>query len=325
METNNDDTQSSPGEEGVVENGVIRFLEDFELEGGKIPFEEEVEENGSMVTKTIEKDFESLTGEEQYNVFNDLVDSKLEGRYELSEDEAKTIQFLRDKETTLESYVDSIAEDEKIKVENHYQGQSDDYKNMPDDNVHLVYLHSKYPDESDEELLSRHNVAKDLEGYSNKLENIRENLIENQELADNAEMLKKQKASDMKIETLKKEVVNDTYDLEIIAGWNVTENDLEEAYKDVLNMNEKGVSKFQEDVFKTPEEMIKASYLYRNAENLFNRMELHYKNKIADAFNNGKKAALNGSDIDPARVNYTPPKKKTEEKVVKKYKSFDDV
>jgi len=326
MDPKKGEASGTQGEDEVIENGVVRFLEDFQLQDGKIPMEVEVEKDGKTVVDVVEKDFSELTGEEQYNVFNDLVESKLEGRFELSEDEEKAISLLREKKTTFEDYVNGVVDVERDKIENHYQSQSQDYDSMPNDVVHTLYLEGKYPNESEEFIAEKQKLAKNISGYDEKVTNIRELFKEQQSLEVKKEEDKKSKERENELDAMRNKVVKSTYKtLNAIAGWDITREDKDKAYDDILSTDKNGISKFQKDVFGKPEEMVKASYLYRNSENLFNRLESYYKGEVAKAFNAGKKAAISGSDIDKGRASFVadPTKKKeTKSENEKDYESF---
>jgi len=329
MDPEKNGTEGTQGGSDVIENGIVRFLEDFQLQDGKIPMEVEVERDGKTVIDVVEKDFNDLTGEEQYNVFNDLVESKLEGRVELNKDEAKAVNLLREKKTTFEDYVNEVVNEERTKIETHYHSQEDDYDAMPDDIIHSIYLKNKYPNESEEFIAEKHQIAKDLDGYKDKNINIREALKESQELEAKKKLDAKNKIIEGNRDKMREKVVKETYKtVNTIAGWDITREDKDKAYEDVLTLDKNGVSKFQQDVFGSPENMIKASYLYRNGENLFNRLESYYKSEVAKAYNSGKKAALSGSDIDKGRASFivdNENKKKKDTEGKKDYKSFDEV
>ena len=316
-EAGKEQTQESQRE---INDGIVEFLEDYGFEGGKVPLR--VEEEGKEVEKEIP--FQELTPVQKYNIINNIAESKAEGKYELTEAEIEAINVLREKQTNLEDYLNERVSSEIDKVEQHYQVQTTDYKDMDPDLLYTSYLKDKYPDKSDDEIKTELEVAKDLEGYEDKVKAIRNVFLEKEDLERQSYEKEQRKKFEEELEKQRDFVVNSTFDTKTIAGWNVTEEDLNKVYEDLLETDEEGISKFQKDVFGDPKNMVKAAYLYKNAENLFNRMEMYYKSELKKAKAEAKKEVFSGSDIDKSRATYIAENKDEKKQDKKAFSSWED-
>ena len=146
---NNDDNK-----EEIVEDIPVmhQFLKQYGIEDPtKIQFEGE---DGQIS----EVDFDTLSRDEQMTMLKDLTDPGL------SEHEIDVVNYLRKNNTTLDKVIDHFANErlnqylsenpDKVKQKNY---QIDDYT---DDELYLADLKAKYPDFTDEELISKLDVAK---------------------------------------------------------------------------------------------------------------------------------------------------------------------
>ena len=166
------------------------FLKSFGIEDGKtIKFENE---DGT----TEDVDFSSLSNKEKVEILKDLTTPQL------LDHEIETINYLRRNNATLQDVVEyyqqkAIQEykDQNGAPEKHYS--VDDYN---DDEMYLADAKAKYPDMSDDELLSDLEAAKENEAlFTKKVEAIRKQYkaIEDKEKAD-AEQAEKDRVENFK-------------------------------------------------------------------------------------------------------------------------------
>ena len=174
-----DDTNDDNNDDDVIDEDVdymTSYLSSFGIEDGKIKFENE---DGT----TEEVDFDSLSNKEKVEILKDLANPGL------TENEIETINYLRRNNATLQDvieYYNQKAIQEYIEKngtpEKHYS--VDDYS---DDEMYLADAKSKYPEMSEEELLSDLESAKENETlFTKKVEAIRKHYkaIEDKEKAD---------------------------------------------------------------------------------------------------------------------------------------------
>ena len=188
----NEENQENQDQEEIdySENSIYSFLQQ---RGVKDPSKVQLEnEDGSVE----ELDFNSLSPEEQLDILNQVSDPGL------SENEIQTINYLRQNgNVTLEQVIDYfsqqrlndyLAEHPEDKHQKIYE--IDDYT---DDDLYLIDLKNRYPDFSDEELVSKLDAAK-----------------ENKELfAKESEVLRK-KYKDMEDQAAKQQQQNEEQQIE---------------------------------------------------------------------------------------------------------------
>lgn len=307
--------------ERVINDGITEFLEDNGYEGGNVSMTTE-DDKGEEIQKDVP--FNELNPEQKYNIINSITEQKMEGKYDLTDSEVETINNLREKGMTLDDYTNATVESEIDKVEKHYQSQSNDYENMSEDILHTMYLKEKFPEESDEDIKLKHDVAKDLEGYDKKVSAIRSSFIEKDELIKKESDDKLREKADGILEEQRQFVVDKTFDTKKIAGWNVTKEDLNSVYNDLLVTDDKGVSTFQKEIFSSPENMVKAAYLYKNAENLFNRLETFHRGEVNRIKRNATKDIVSGKNTDTSRTTYVADNKDKGVDKSSEFSSWDD-
>ena len=197
VDDNQDDVVDPNDPDNTVEDDVDddvdymeTFLKSFGIEDGKtLKFENE---DGT----TEDVDFSSLSNKEKVEILKDLTTPNLQ------EHEIETINYLRRNNATLQDVVEyyqqkAIQEykEQNGAQETHYS--VDDYN---DDEMYLADAKAKYPDMSDEELLSDLEAAKENEAlFTKKVEAIRKQYkaIEDKEKAD-AEQAEKDRVENFK-------------------------------------------------------------------------------------------------------------------------------
>lgn len=175
----NDNSNDDKNDDDIIDEDVdymTSYLSTYGIEDGKIKFENE---DGT----TEEVDFNSLSNREKVEILKDLADPGL------TENEIETINYLRRNNATLQDVVEyynqkAIREyiEKNGAPEVHYS--VDDYS---DDEMYLADAKSKYPEMSEEELLSDLESAKENETlFTKKVEAIRKHYkaIEDKEKAD---------------------------------------------------------------------------------------------------------------------------------------------
>lgn len=174
----NDDT--STDDDDVIDDDadyMESFLKSFGIEDGKtLKFENE---DGT----TEDVDFNSLSNKEKVEILKDLTTPQL------LDHEIETINYLRRNNATLQDVVEYYQQKavQEYKEQNGAQETRYSIDDYNDDEMYLADAKSKYPEMSDEELLSDLESAKENEAlFAKKVEAIRKQYkaIEDKEKAD---------------------------------------------------------------------------------------------------------------------------------------------
>lgn len=163
----NDEPDNEPQDSYTEQmDAYMRFLQSRGIRDGKtIVYEDE--DTG----ETSEVDFSTLSDDEKFNILNEITQP------DLSDDEIQTINFLRQNNVTMQDVI-AYYQDQAVKNYIEQSGNapqqvftSDQYS---DDELYVADLKSRYPDMSDEELISELESAKETpELFAKKSEAIR--------------------------------------------------------------------------------------------------------------------------------------------------------
>ena len=248
------------------------------LDPSKIQFEGE---NGTLE----ELDFKSLDKEEQLNILNELTDPHL------SNHEIEIINYLRKNQVSFGDVVDYYA-NQKLQA---YLSSNpemvpqktysiDEYS---DDELYLADLKYKYPSFTDEELLSKLNIAKADESLFEKEVDVLRQSYKAEEDRAREEALY---AEQQEYETLKNNLINATSSFgEIVLDYTdpksdsivIEDSDRNQILGYLLNQDKDGKSQFVKDI-ENPETLIELAWYRINGQNTLTGVTQYWKNILKE-------------------------------------------
>jgi hypothetical protein len=298
--------------EAPVVSGIDLFLKDYDLDQA-ITIEDE------------EKKFDELSSEEQYGVLKSLAELGKEDLVQLDDKEKETIDYLRKNETTLDDVVKEATEKEAEKASSHYELQSENFKDMPDDIVYLKHLKDKFPKSSDEEIKGKLETAKDVDGFENLVKDLRDVFESKQdiEVSKAKKVLYEEDLSKIKDE--QKLVVDAVIPIDYISDWKISDEEKNDILGDIIEVNDNLISKFQKEITSSPEKLFEAAYKYKYMDAKTAQLESFYKQELKKAYLKGKEESLKGTEIDKDKTNFAVNEKlKTEGDTTVKQKTFGE-
>ena len=281
------------------DNVIMSFLKERGIsDPTKIQFENE---NGEIE----DIDFNSLSTEEQLTMLQELTDPGL------SDHEIEVINYLRKNRVSFNEVIDYFANQrlEEYLNENpdkkHQQTYSiDEYS---DDELYLADLKSKYPSFTDEELISKLNIAKSDENlFGKEVEMLRENYKAQEEQAlKDAELAEKQQYEDLQnnlIEAVGKfnEVSLDTHDTES-DSLVIEDADKRQILGYLLDQDKDGKSQFVKDI-ENPATLIELAWYKTHGRDVIDGISQYWKDELKTA---RKKIASLEKQLDNNKSNKT--------------------
>lgn len=269
-----------PVEETVVEDNVITsFLKERGIsDPTKIQFENE---NGEIE----DVDFNSLSTEEQLTMLQELTDPGL------SDHEVEVINYLRQNQVSFNEVIDYFANKrlEEYLNENpdkrHQQVYTiDEYS---DDELYLADLKSKYPSFTDEELMSKLNIAKSDENlFQKEVDVLRESYKAQEEQAlKDAELAEKQQYEDLQnnlIDAVSKfnEVSLDSKDVES-ESLVIEDSDKRQILGYLLDQDKDGKSQFVKDI-ENPATLIELAWYRTHGRSVIDGISQYWKDQLKE-------------------------------------------
>lgn len=239
----------------------------------KIQFENE---NGEIE----DIDFNSLSREEQLTMLQELTAP------DLSDHEVEVINYLRQNKVSfnevidyfanqrLEAYLNEHPEDRRQK-----EYSVDDYS---DDELYLADMKSKYPSFSDEELLSKLNIAKyDENLFKKEVDALRESYkAQEDQMLKDAELAEKQQYEDLQnnlIDAVSKfnEISLDTADASS-DSLVIEDSDKHQILAYLLNQDKDGKSQFVKDI-ENPTALIELAWYRTHGRNVIDGISQYWK------------------------------------------------
>ncbi len=245
----------------------------------KIKFE--TEEGG-----TEEKDWNSLTKEEQLTMLQELSSS------DYTDYERSVIDYLRKNEMTLQDVIDHFSQ----KAIDDYLNENPDKRHQKeyaiddytDDELYISDMKLKYPQFTDEELQERLESAKGNEElFKKEVEALRTYYKEQEEnQAKEAEEKAKQEYETLQNSLLTAasrftEIKFDIEDAEDPGGFEIEDSDRQRALAYLLAVDKDGQSQFDKDL-SDPNALFELAYLRTSARDLLTGTSQYYKKVIAE-------------------------------------------
>lgn len=250
--TNNEPDPASSDEPTL--SYIESFLADYGLKNGMVSYEVE---DGSVE----ERKFTELDEEEKLNILKELTASPL------TEEETATINYLRENRTNLNNLIDYVREQavqEYVKATQHTQSYAiDDYS---DDEIYLAHQKSKFPDMTDEELLSDLEIAKSNEEVFNKkvgtlrtqYKQIEEEELQKAKNQQETQIAEFRNSIKTNLEQLS-EIPMDYRDV-TLGSWEIDDAQRNLVYRYLMEPDAEGVTQFAKDV-QDPQKLVQLGWL----------------------------------------------------------------
>ena len=260
--------------EPVEDDVLTSFLKDRGIsDPTKIQFENE---NGEIE----DVDFNSLSREEQLTMLRELTDPGL------SEHEVEVVNYLRKNRVTFNEVIDYFANQKLEEYLNehpedkHQQSYSiDDYN---DDELYLADLKSKYPSFTDEELMSKLNIAKSDENlFKKEVDVLRESYkAQEDQMLKDVEAAEKQQYEDLQNNLINavgafNEISLDTKDVES-DSLVIEDSDKHQILAYLLNQDKDGKSQFVKDI-EDPNALIELAWYRTHGRDVIDGISQYWK------------------------------------------------
>lgn len=308
------DTFNEPSEQ--EDDYLVSFLKTRGIDDpNKIMFEDE---NNQIV----ERDWNSLTNEEKFNILNTPVESQeptVEYKNDLTNEEADFLNYLRSNKLTPQQYIESLQ-----------APQEPSYKidDLSDDEVYLLDLESRVGELTDEQAAELLNNAKQNEElYKKQIEGIRKEYKEREDYQSQqdqaAQELEAQEQFAAYQQTISRAIDNLTSvgNLDV----NLEDADKEDLAEFILSQDQNGVN-YLAQALQDPETLVKAAWFILNGDDAFNSIEDYFTDqikKVSDAqYKKGYEDAKKGQT--PQRQVVFSQKPQTNQSG-KKYLTIDDL
>ena len=263
--------------EEVEDDAMTAFLKTKGIaDPTKIQFENESGEIEDV-------DFNSLSREEQLTMLQELTAP------DLSEHEVGVINYLRQNRVTFDQVIDYFANQRLEEYLNahpedvHQQSYTiDDYS---DDELYLADMKSKYPSFSDEELLSKLNIAKsDEDLFKKEVDVLRESYrAQEDQMLKDAELAEQQQYEDLQNNLLQavsnfNEISLDTADVNS-DSLVIEDSDKHQMLAYLLNQDKDGKSQFVKDI-ENPATLIELAWFRTQGRNVIDGISQYWKDVL---------------------------------------------
>lgn len=231
-----------------------------------------------------EVDFNSLTREEQLEILQEVTDPGL------TKDEIDTINYLRHNRTNLRQVLDQYAQqkldaylNEHPEAKHQKIYQIDDYS---DDDLYIVDLKKRYPDFTDEEILSKLDEAKGNETLFKKEAEVLRNTYKAQEDQAEADRVQQeqQQAQDLRdnlmnaasnFNEVQLDYTDDQSDSLVIE-----DTDKQQMISYILDQDENGKSQLVKDL-EDPDALIELAWLRTQGAEVLSNITKYWKETLA--------------------------------------------
>lgn len=277
-----EEVESEEGEkpaeaEEAEDDAMTSFLKSKGIaDPSKIQFENE---NGEIE----DVDFNSLSREEQLTMIQELTDPGL------SDHEVQVVNYLRQNNVTFDQVIDYFANQRLEEYLNahpediHQQSYTiDDYS---DDELYLADMKSKYPSFSDEELLSKLNIAKsDEDLFKKEVDVLRESYrAQEDQMLKDAELAEQQQYEDLQNNLLQavsnfNEISLDTADVNS-DSLVIEDADKHQMLAYLLNQDKDGKSQFVKDI-ENPATLIELAWYRTQGRNVIDGISQYWKDVL---------------------------------------------
>lgn len=273
----NDDTGNKGEESQPVSNFLYEFLKEKGIEDpSKLQFENE---DGEIE----EVDFNSLSEEEKLNIINSISDPGL------SQHETDVINYLRQNNVTFNQVIDYFSKKavEDYLAQNPDQAHQKSYTidDYTDDELYLADLKSKYPEFTDEELMSKLESAKSNETlFKKEVDALRVDYKKQEDAEVEAQKQQEQQDYDALVGNLQNilsnfnEVALDSTDTESDV-LEIEDSDKQQVLAYLLNQDSEGKSQLVKDL-ENPATLIELAWLRTQGRALIDNTTRYWKDLL---------------------------------------------
>lgn len=249
---------------------LVSFLKTRGIDDpNKIMFEDE---NNQIV----ERDWNSLTNEEKFNILNTPVESQepvVEYKNDLTNEEADFLNYLRNNKLTPQQYIESLQ-----------APQEPSYKidDLSDDEVYLLDLESRIGELTDEQAAELLNNAKQNEElYQKQIEGIRKEYKEREDYQSQQDQAAQELEAQEQFAAYQQTVSRAIDNLTSVGNLdvNLEDADKEDLAEFILSQDQNGVN-YLAQALQDPETLVKAAWFILNGDDAFNSIEDYFTDQI---------------------------------------------
>lgn len=235
----------------------------------KIKFEDE---NGNIE----ERNWNSLTKQEKFNILNTPLDVPEDDSNHLSEDEIALLNQIRQNNMTPTQYINSLIGEQKV-VEPQYK-----IDDLSDDELFLLDLESRVGEISDDEAAQAIASAKQNEEfYKKQVDGIRKEYKEREDYQNQQEQAQLEQAQLEAFQQYQGNVINaiDNFNSVGNLDLNFEDSDKEELAEFMLSQDETGTN-YLYQALQDPQTLVKAAWFILNGDEAFNSVSDYFTNQI---------------------------------------------
>lgn len=239
-------------------NGINRHAIQVENEDGEI---EEI-------------DFDELTDDEKLALYDQANESAI------SDDELKTLNYLRDKQMSLEDMIKWQREEAVKEYLSQAQQPRYNVDNLSDDELYQFDLQDRYPEMTDEEITQELESAKTNEVlFKKKIDALRKEYKELEDEHNKAVKAKEDQEAEQQFNQLAESLVNVARNTNELHDLVLEDEDKEAVLSFLLDRDANGQSQFYK-LFSDPEKMFEMAWYARFGKEAFQNINDYYKSVI---------------------------------------------
>lgn len=225
-----------------------------------------------------EKDFNSLSREEQLNILNATDDSNDDN--DLEEDEIELLSLLRSNNISVEGYLNWVREQAVQDYINSNANEFSDIDSLTDDELFLLDLKETSPDLTDEELITALEHEKtNATLWEKRMQGLRNNYKEKEAAKREEESLLRQEEEERQALDFQEAVQNAVNTVDVIGEFELEDSDKEDIANFILGTDATGVRYFARAV-NDPQTLTKMAWFALKGEDALDDLARHYKELI---------------------------------------------
>ena len=262
------------------------FLSEYGVQGGLISFED-----GTTAP------FADLDAEEQASILSSLVaDSvpSIEEKYNLDAKEIDLLNAVRESGESVEDFINNVVDYRLQSVVAKKEYLSTDYDSKSDDAVFAQHVLERHPELTDEEVADRLYRAKQLETYEDTVGTFRSMYKSRQDSEKSEQQQQDNLMFSEELEAQRAEVVQTVEGIDEIAGAQITTDMKEYLLHDIMELNDQEDPLLMEEVFSSPENMLKVNWFLKYGEDYINNLNGYWKKEVSKAHKKAYSEAVNG-------------------------------
>ena len=279
-------------DEPPVVNQDDNFISDFLKSKGiddisKIKFEND---SGEIE----EKDWNSLSREEKFNILNTPINSESDDNDDLSDEEIELLNQIRQSNLTPKQYIQQIQGEQVV--------QEPQYKidDLSDDELFILDLESRVGEMSDDDIAQALSIAKQNEElYKKQVEGIRKEYKEREDFQIQQEQASLEQQQQEAYNQFQDSVISSINDFNSVGNLNLNfdDSDKEELAEFMLSRDEAG-NNYLWQALQDPNTLVKAAWFILNGEEALNSISEYFINQIKlvsqNQYKKGFEEAKNG-------------------------------